>query len=563
MKHLIPILIAGIMIASCDQGNLSQDQAAMIKQHQKLLQQGVAQALPDSAVYQGEYRDNLFHGKGKLVWRNGESYEGEFQKGLMQGKGIYIIPGLTKYEGEYANGLRHGLGKYTSYDGTVFEGEFKLDRANGKGKIIFADVGTYEGDIKDWRMHGSGAYKVNKAVYSGEFVKNEQEGKGAITYSNGDHYEGDIKSWSPDGIGEYHFKNGKYYKGDFKDGVIHGNGAMTYKNKNTYSGEYQDGERHGNGTFTRINSFGEKKIHKGWWEYDEFIGEKPKNVSSESAFARLLARLKKIGSKPEKVDAETIFYNQPDLLETTLEKIKPSEPGKRELYFVGFAAYGYQDVFMKETRYAKRLFDKQFLTRGRSTTLINNHSIVDKTPLASITNLKLLLADVANKMDTEEDILFLYLTSHGSKKKGLDVSLRGLPLNDLSPKKLDELLDNSGIKWKVVVVSSCYSGGFIDELKDDYTLVMTASGKNRRSFGCSDEADFTYFARALFKHAIPDTDSFIEAFAKANQLVTEWEAKEKYTHSEPQIWAAEEISNHLLQWRSTVDMATSMARKVN
>jgi Peptidase C13 family len=44
------------------------------------------------------------------------------------------------------------------------------------------------------------------------------------------------------------------------------------------------------------------------------------------------------------------------------------------------------------------------------------------------------------------------------------------------------LLKKSGIRWKVVVISACYGGGFIDPVKDDTTLVITATRHDRRSF---------------------------------------------------------------------------------
>ena len=33
-------------------------------------------ALPDSSVYEGEFKNGLFNGKGVLTWRNGNRYDG-------------------------------------------------------------------------------------------------------------------------------------------------------------------------------------------------------------------------------------------------------------------------------------------------------------------------------------------------------------------------------------------------------------------------------------------------------------------------------------------------------
>ena len=80
--------------------------------------------------------------------------------------------------------------------------------------------------------------------------------------------------------------------------------------------------------------------------------------------------------------------------------------------------------------------------------------------------------------------------------------------------------------WKVVLISACYSGGFISSVKDDRTLVITAARADRRSFGCDDENEFTQFGRAYFSEALVPGASFQEAFRKSEALVEEWEIRD-------------------------------------
>jgi len=100
------------------------------------------------------------------------------------------------------------------------------------------------------------------------------------------------------------------------------------------------------------------------------------------------------------------------------------------------------------------------------------------------------------------------------------------------------------------VVSACFSGGFIDALRDEGTLVITAARHDRSSFGCDDKADLTYFGRAFFKEALPSSRSFQDAFAKADALVAEWERKElpKEPRSLPQMIATPAINAQLDKW---------------
>ena len=100
---------------------------------------------------------------------------------------------------------------------------------------------------------------------------------------------------------------------------------------------------------------------------------------------------------------------------------------------------------------------------------------------------------------------------------------------------------------KVIVISACYSGGYIAPLKDDRTLIMTAARPDRVSFGCSEEADFTYFGDALFAEALNQTDDLKQAFELARASVAERERREGFEASEPQLWAPPAVLAH---WQS-------------
>lgn len=235
------------------------------------------------------------------------------------------------------------------------------------------------------------------------------------------------------------------------------------------------------------------------------------------------------------IDTERTYYAQPRLLDAALSALKPGRRGVTDLYFLGFAGTATQDVFLKEVRAARRLFDERFGTRGRSLLLINNPRTVDKTPVASVSNLRLALAGMAQKMNVDEDVLFLFLTSHGSPHR-FSVDFPALALDDLSDDELKDMLDRSGIKWRVLVISACYSGSFIDALKDEHTLILTAAAANRTSFGCGSEENFTYFGDAFINTALRRQRSFVAAFEEAKRIIARRETAERLTPSEPQIY---------------------------
>ncbi len=65
-------------------------------------------------------------------------------------------------------------------------------------------------------------------------------------------------------------------------------------------------------------------------------------------------------------------------------------------------------------------------------------------PLATATNLERALRGIGQRMDVDEDILFLYLSSHGSEDPELYVNQPPLPLDQLAPARLRAALDAAG-----------------------------------------------------------------------------------------------------------------------
>ena len=256
--------------------------------------------------------------------------------------------------------------------------------------------------------------------------------------------------------------------------------------------------------------------------------------------------------KPPRLVAEEVFSRQDALMWQALANIAPTRPGKPSLYFVAYAPDGEQDVFRKEALYGTRLFAERFGAAQRSLTLVNSRSTVKELPLASATNLDQGLRAIGRKMNPQQDILFLYLTSHGSRDAELATELPGLSFSTFNAPRLAQILKDSGIRWKVIVVSACYSGSFLNSLKDDHSLVMTAARADRTSFGCSDDAEFTWFGRAYLERALNQTTSFTEAFGKARTLVEQWETRDHEVHSEPQIAKGALIEAKLEQWRATL-----------
>jgi hypothetical protein len=248
---------------------------------------------------------------------------------------------------------------------------------------------------------------------------------------------------------------------------------------------------------------------------------------------------------------EQVLYAQPQMVRDALAKLAPRVPGKPNLYLVAFAGDGSEDVFRNEAEYAARLFRRRFGASTHALVLENNRASLDTHPLASWSNLEGVLDGLAKVMQPD-DILMLYLSTHGSEDHELLVDMDPLPLDQIGAQDLAGILKEHPFKWKVVVVNACYSGGFIPPLAGDGTLVLTAARSDHSSFGCGNESELTYFGHAWLVDALNRTDNFADAFARAKVEIAQWEQRDKLTPSEPQSYVGKGIRAQLDAWRKGI-----------
>lgn len=251
----------------------------------------------------------------------------------------------------------------------------------------------------------------------------------------------------------------------------------------------------------------------------------------------------------ELAEPETTMYAQPARLSAAIDSVLPQRPGTIDMYALAFGGDAGQDVFRNEVEYVEQLFAQRFDARGRVLALLNHPDSATTRPLATATNLERSLLALGQRMDPAQDILFLYLTSHGSPEHELYVNQPPLPLDQLTPQRLRAALDASGIRWRVLVVSACYSGGFIEALRDPQTLIITAARADRSSFGCEPESEITWFGHAFMAEAMNQTTDLRAAFDLATATIAQREKDEEFDPSEPQWDAGEQVLGQLQRWR--------------
>lgn len=246
-------------------------------------------------------------------------------------------------------------------------------------------------------------------------------------------------------------------------------------------------------------------------------------------------------------DGERLLFEQADRIDRAVKQIGAREPGQPNAYFVGFAGFGGQKVFAEEIQLASRVIGTKYGSMSRSVRLVNDQRNLSEFPLATASGLRRTLLEVGNRMDRSDDILFLVLSSHGSEGAEISVENGGLPLRQLSGAELADAIHDAGIHWKVVVISACFAGGFIDALKDDYSIILTAAAADKTSFGCGNDQNLTYFGEAFFRDALPGAKSLREAFTRARTVIFARELEAGVIPSEPQAFFGAAIESHMGQ----------------
>ena len=232
---------------------------------------------------------------------------------------------------------------------------------------------------------------------------------------------------------------------------------------------------------------------------------------------------------------EALQFAQQSRLDAELAQFAALPRQSPATWFVGFAGYGEQRVFAEEIALAAREMAGRYGSGDRSVLLVNDRRDTAKLPLASAPALQYTLRRLGAMMGPD-DVLFLSLSSHGSEDGSIGISNDGRAPADLKAGDLAAMLREAKIPWKVIVISACYAGSFIDALRDDHTIVLAAAAADRTSFGCGDDDDLTYFGEAFYQDALPGAPTLRAAFEQASADIAAREKEDHFPSSDPQAY---------------------------
>ena len=231
-------------------------------------------------------------------------------------------------------------------------------------------------------------------------------------------------------------------------------------------------------------------------------------------------------------------------LTAALASLKPQRPGVVDAYVI-VAALDSDPVFGREAREAGRVFERRFDASGRTIVLAADEGPAKAGARGSPHSLALALAQSAELMDRNEDVLVLYTTGHGVPDGGLTYRDRERGAGLITPRRLGEMLRSLGVSNRLIILQACYSGQFVPALAGTRTIVATAAAADRASFGCRPGNDWTLFGDGLINHAMRRPGALADQLKNAAAYIAAAEAKAQVEPSNPQVRFGSETAKWL------------------
>ena len=127
------------------------------------------------------------------------------------------------------------------------------------------------------------------------------------------------------------------------------------------------------------------------------------------------------------------------------------------MFFVGFAGVASQKVFAEEIKLAAHVVGQRFDSASRQLLLINDHRDLDSFHLTQCQACATRSVG-GHENGSDRDMLFCRCHHMKTDEPLLSVSNGLLPLEQVTGDNLASALRDSGIKWRIIVISACHAG---------------------------------------------------------------------------------------------------------
>ncbi len=216
----------------------------------------------------------------------------------------------------------------------------------------------------------------------------------------------------------------------------------------------------------------------------------------------------------------------------------PAHGSAPETFVLAVGGSGFQEIFDREARRAAAILTTR--TTGPSVVLSNTPGQVERGLLASPATVALATAAIGRR-ERPQDVLIVYLASHGGDDATIEMAAPRLDFAPLSAGALARDLARAGLKRRIIIVSACYGATWIKSLASPSTIMITAAAVDRTSFGCDDSRELTVFGKAILGELANRDQSLAQAFARAKRRIATEERAEGETPSLPQAWVGRDM----------------------
>ena len=199
------------------------------------------QIFKDGCYYEGYFKDDNTHVKGRLIFGDGDMYLGQLTGNAMNGRGVYIKKSGSKYTGMFVDDAPEGKGREEWEDGSQFQGNYLNGAKHGYGVFKFENKTLYKGNFKNDVFWGEGSLTMqNGTEYKGDWIQGTLQSPASIVSANGNVYKGEIKNMKGHGMGEYN-DHGRVFMGNFVEGKLEGEITVKNLDGSTQKALYKDG----------------------------------------------------------------------------------------------------------------------------------------------------------------------------------------------------------------------------------------------------------------------------------------------------------------------------------
>jgi hypothetical protein len=219
---------------------------------------------------------------------------------------------------------------------------------------------------------------------------------------------------------------------------------------------------------------------------------------------------------------------------------RPAAATGKRLFYIGLALYSESWSENDVVELADRL---RTASRFHVVPMIASNvvSAQNRYPIANDANIAAMVNSAAAQAG-RDDILFVYISTHGShqvlaRKVGNNAPT-ALPSRELA-RKLAPLAGHQS----VIIISACYSGSLIGDLRSPERIIITAARADRSSFGCAAGNQHTFFGAAELDAFDQRGRSLHQIFTATRDEVSRMESARQFQPSEPQVSVGAEVAD--------------------